>query len=92
MGNYGHADGSIEHYRTKDVLWGDAPLKWELKPCRECGAVQKKTEGPTLWYVGCREGQSGYRVICSKCDFLLNDILWKTEKEAVDDWNRGNDI
>ena len=80
MGFYGKPDGTVEHFQTKAVRWGDGPKKHQLRNCQECGS-----DVVDLWYVGAGK-HGGWRAICSSC-LHLPDRLCMTEQEAVDLWN-----
>ena len=80
MGFYGKPDGTVEHFQTKAVRWGDGPKKHQLRNCPECGS-----DVVDLWYVGAGK-HGGWRAICSGC-LHLSDRLCATEREAVDLWN-----
>lgn len=80
MGFYGKPDGTVEHFQTKAVRWGDGPKKHQLRNCPKCGS-----DRVDLWYVG-TGNSGGWRGICSDC-YYLPVRLCKEEQEAVDLWN-----
>lgn len=91
MGFYGrNIDGKevIERVRIKDVLWGQNPPRYLLRPCQECGATQEPDRKVDTVYYGFREGSDGWKAVCIDCG--KETRFYRDEADAAREWNGGD--
>ena len=85
MGWYGTPDGKTRHLDVGRDKRSESKPQYPLRDCPKCGASQKGRL-IVLWGMYASEKDTGYKVVCRNCLFML-DKMSATGKEAADLWN-----